>query len=75
MYKVLREWIKDNAYKAINVKLKDIGIMYDIHNKGKFNPTVANDNAVKELRGQVESMQSQMNEMLSLLKHRNPNPV
>ena len=43
MYKILREWIKDNAYKAINVKLKDIGIMYDIHNKGKFNPTIANE--------------------------------
>ena len=35
---------------------------------GELNPNVANDNAVKELRGQVESMQSQMQEMLSLLK-------
>lgn len=35
---------------------------------GELNPSVANDNAVKELRGQVESMQSQMQEMLALLK-------
>jgi division protein CdvB (Snf7/Vps24/ESCRT-III family) len=39
---------------------------------GELNPNVANDNAVKELRGQVESMQSQMQEMLSLLKERRP---
>ena len=38
---------------------------------GELNPNVANDNAVKELRGQVESMQSQMQEMLSLLKSGN----
>jgi hypothetical protein len=38
---------------------------------GELNPNVANDNAVKELRGQVESMQSQMNEMLSLLRSGN----
>jgi hypothetical protein len=42
---------------------------------GELDPASANDNAVKELRGQVESMQSQMNEMLSLLKQRTPNPV
>jgi hypothetical protein len=35
---------------------------------GELNPNVANDNAVKELRGQVENMQAQMQEMLSLLK-------
>ena len=39
----------------------------------ELDPASANDNAVKELRGQVESMQSQMNEMLSLLKQRTPN--
>lgn len=38
---------------------------------GELNPNVANDNAVKELRGQVESMQSQMREMLSLLRSGN----
>ena len=42
---------------------------------GELDPASANDNAVKELRGQVESMQSQMNEMLSLLKERNHNNV
>ena len=39
----------------------------------ELNPNVANDNAVKELRGQVESMQSQMQEMLSLLRERTSN--
>jgi len=38
---------------------------------GELNPTVANDSAVKELRNQVESMQSQMQEMLSLLRQGN----
>ena len=38
---------------------------------GDLNPEIANDNAVKELRGQVEDMQSQMREMLSLLKKGN----
>ena len=42
---------------------------------GELNPTVANDNAVKELRGQVESMQSQMQEMLSLLRNGNSKPT
>jgi hypothetical protein len=42
---------------------------------GELNPEIANDNAVKELRGQVESMQSQMNEMLSLLRQKTSNPV
>ena len=42
---------------------------------GELDPASANDNAVKELRCQVESMQSQMNEMLSLLKQRTTNPV
>lgn len=37
---------------------------------GELNPNVANDNAVKELRGQVETMQNQMQEMLSLLKEK-----
>ena len=45
------------------------------HVLGELDPASANDNAVKELRGQVESMQSQMNEMLSLLKQRTPNPI
>lgn len=34
----------------------------------ELDPATANDNAVKELRGQVEDMRSQMAEMLSLLK-------
>lgn len=42
---------------------------------GELNPNVANDNAVKELRGQVESMQSQMQEMLSLLRNGNSKPA
>jgi hypothetical protein len=42
---------------------------------GELDPASANDNAVKELRGQVESMQSQMQEMLSLLKQRTTNQV
>lgn len=41
----------------------------------ELNPSVVNDNAVKELRGQVESMQNQMQEMLSLLKQRTSNTV
>lgn len=45
------------------------------HVLGELDPASANDNAVKELRGQVESMQSQMNEMLSLLKQKTTNPV
>jgi len=42
---------------------------------GELNPTVANDNAVKELRGQVESMQNQLAEALALLKQGNSKPV
>jgi hypothetical protein len=42
---------------------------------GELNPEIANDNAVRELRGQVESMQSQMQEMLSLLKAGNAKPT
>lgn len=38
---------------------------------GDLNPVSANESAVKELRGQVENMQSQMQEMLSLLKSGN----
>ena len=45
------------------------------HVLGELDPASANDNAVKELRGQVESMQSQMNEMLSLLRQGNQKPV
>ena len=40
----------------------------------ELNPELINESAVKELRGQVESMQSQMNEMLSLLRNGNPKP-
>lgn len=41
----------------------------------ELDPVEANDNAVKELRGQVENMQSQMQEMLSLLKQKTLNNV
>jgi hypothetical protein len=37
---------------------------------GYLNPGQANDSAVKELRGQVEDMKTQMAEMLSLLKEK-----
>ena len=43
------------------------------HVLGELDPASANDSAVKELRGQVESMQSQMKEMLSLLRERTLN--
>ena len=45
------------------------------HVLGELDPASANDNAVKELKGQVESMQSQMQEVLSLLKQRTTNSV
>ena len=45
------------------------------HVLGDLDPASATDSAVKELRGQVESMQSQMQEMLSLLKQRTTNPT
>ena len=41
------------------------------HVLGELDPATANDSAVKELRGQVESMQDQMSEILSLLKSGN----
>ena len=37
------------------------------HVLGELDPASANDNAVKELKGQVESMQSQLAEALALL--------
>jgi len=45
------------------------------HVLGELDPASANDSAVKELKGQVESMQSQMNEVLSLLKQKTQNSV
>ena len=42
---------------------------------GELNPEIANDNAVKELRGQVESMQSQLAEALALLRQKAANPT
>jgi malonyl CoA-acyl carrier protein transacylase len=41
----------------------------------ELDPATANDNVVKELRGQVEGMQSQMAEILSLLNQKTPNAV
>ena len=40
----------------------------------ELDPGTANESAVKELRGQVESMQGQMAEILSLLRNGNPRP-
>ena len=42
---------------------------------GELNPETANDNAVKELRGQVESMQNQLAEALALLRQKAANPT
>ena len=42
---------------------------------GELNPEIANDNAVKELRGQVESMQNQLAEALALLRQKAANPT
>jgi hypothetical protein len=42
---------------------------------GELNPEIANDNAVKELRGQVESMQNQLAEALALLRQKASNPT
>ena len=42
---------------------------------GELDPASANDNAVKELRGQVESMQAQLAEALTLLRQKTTNPV
>jgi hypothetical protein len=44
------------------------------HVLGELDPASANDNAVKELRGQVESMQSQLAEALALLRAGNAKP-
>ena len=41
----------------------------------ELDPSAANDNAVKELKVQVETMQNQMSELLSLLKQKTTNPV
>lgn len=41
----------------------------------EIDPASANDNAVKELRGQVESMQNQLAEALSLLRAGNNKPT
>ena len=40
-----------------------------------LNPGQANDNAVKELNSKVNSLESQIAEMLSLLKSENPKPT
>ena len=41
----------------------------------ELDPASANDNAVKELRGQVESMQNQLAEALALLRQKASNPT
>lgn len=40
-----------------------------------LNPSIANDSAVKELSSEVNSMKTQMSEILSLLKQRTPNGI
>jgi hypothetical protein len=40
-----------------------------------LNPGQANDNAVKELNSKVNGLESQIAEMLSLLKSGNPKPT
>ena len=42
---------------------------------GELDPASANDNAVKELKGQVETMQNQLAEALALLRQKTANPV
>jgi hypothetical protein len=42
---------------------------------GELNPEIANDNAVKELRGQVQTMQNQLAEALALLRQKASNPT
>ena len=42
---------------------------------GELDPASANDNAVKELKGQVETMQNQIAEALALLRQKTTNPV
>ena len=42
---------------------------------GELDPASANDNAVKELKGQVETMQNQLAEALALLRQKITNPV
>ena len=42
---------------------------------GELDPASANDNAVKELKGQVETMQNQLAEALALLRQKTTNPV
>ena len=44
------------------------------HVLGELDPASANDNAVNELRGQVENMQSQLAEALALLRAGNAKP-
>lgn len=45
------------------------------HAIGELDPSTANESAVKELRSQFEGMQSQINEMLSLLRNGNAKPT
>ena len=42
---------------------------------GELDPASANDNAVKELKGQVETMQNQLAEALALLRQKTTNTV
>ena len=45
------------------------------HVLGELDPASANDNAVKELKNEVASIQGQLAEALALLKQRTTNPV
>jgi len=68
----LTSYLKSQRQKSKNVvdsysKHKELIPQYD-NAIQELNPELVNESAVKELRGQVESMQNQMGEILSLLR-------
>lgn len=69
-----------NHIKSLRQESKNVVDSAPIHKEripqydaalSELDPVTANDNAVKELRGQVESMQNQLAEALTLLKQGN----
>ena len=75
----LTNWVRSQLQKSKDVvnsaSMHEALIPQYEHVLGELNPETANENAVKELRGQVENMQSQMAEMLALLKAGNNKPT
>lgn len=66
--------------KSQRLKSQNIVDSYEKHQKlipqydtaiQELNPEMVNENTVRELKGKFESMQSQMNEMLALLRNGN----